>query len=257
MLSVISPAKTLDFEAPPATQASSKPAMIKDAAQLVDILRDYSPDQLVGLMGISHKLGELNQRRYSNWSIPFNKNNARQAILAFRGDVYSGLHADSFSEEDFEFAQQHLRILSGLYGVLRPLDLMQAYRLEMGTKLANARGDNLYQFWGDKISKALNKQLKSLQSEYLVNLASNEYFKSVAIEKLDAEVITPVFKDFKNGKYKILSFFAKKARGSMGAYIIKNRITDPAGLKKFKADGYRYDAASSTPSQPVFLRKQN
>ncbi|MGB5324111.1 MAG: peroxide stress protein YaaA [Pseudomonadales bacterium] len=256
MLSVISPAKTLDYESRPATNLATRPGMLREAAQLVAKLREYSPDDLVELMGISHKLGELNQQRFLNWAKPFNKSNARQAILAFRGDVYTGLDADTFSEADFEFAQQHLRILSGLYGVLRPLDLMQPYRLEMGTRLENERGRNLYEFWGDRITGNLNKQLKSLQSDCVVNLASNEYFKSVDTDKLDAQVITPVFRDYKNGQYKIISFFAKKARGMMSAYIIKKRVRTIAALKKFNAEGYRYDAASSTRWQPVFLRKQ-
>lgn len=256
MLSVISPAKTLDYESPPVTGQASKPAMLGEAKLLVEQMRDYSPDDLVELMGISHKLGELNQQRYANWSTPFNRKNAKQAILAFRGDVYTGLDADSFAEEDFEYAQQHLLILSGLYGALRPLDLMQPYRLEMGTKLNNPRGADLYQFWGDRITKKLNRQLKVLGSDYLVNLASNEYFKSVQADKLNAEVIAPVFKDYKNGQYKILSFFAKKARGRMCAWMIRNRIDTPAALKKFRLDGYRYDKASSTELKPVFLRKQ-
>lgn len=256
MLLVISPAKTLDFDSPAATSKASKPAMLTEASQLVDTLRAFSPDDLVELMGISHKLGILNNERYLNWHLPFNKTNARQALLAFRGDVYTGLDADSFSQEDFAFAQQHLRILSGLYGILRPLDYIQPYRLEMGTKLATKQGDTLYEFWADKPTKAINKQLRALKSEVLVNLASNEYFKAVDGSLLKARVITPVFKDFKNGKYKIVSFYAKKARGLMAAYIIKNRIESPDAIKKFKLAGYKFDKASSTDSSFVFLRKE-
>ena len=256
MLSVISPAKTLDFETPPRAGKATKPLLLKEAEELVDIMREFSPDDLVALMGISHKLGELNQQRYMNWSVPFTTKNAKQALLAFRGDVYTGLDADSLNSDDFAFAQQHLRILSGLYGVLKPLDLIQAYRLEMGTKLSNSHGANLYDYWGNKITAAINKQLESLESKCLVNLASNEYFKTINRQALAAPVITPVFKDYKNGQYKVISFFAKKARGLMSAYIIKNRITEPSGLKKFNADGYKYDNKSSTATEWIFLRKQ-
>lgn len=256
MLMVISPAKTLDYDSPLPTDEFSRPAMLKDSAELVDTMRGYSPDDLVSLMKISQKLGELNAQRYMEWGTPFNLKNARQAIYAFKGDVYTGLDAGSLSEDDLAFAQEHLRILSGLYGLLRPLDLMQAYRLEMGTSLVNPRGDDLYQFWGDKITRAVNKQLKALDSAVLVNLASNEYFKSLQPTALNAEVITPVFKDFKNGKYKIISFYAKKARGLMSAYAIKKRITDVEQLKKFNVDGYRYDRKSSTANEWVFLRDE-
>ena len=256
MLTIISPAKTLDYETPVGTTKSSKPGYLKESAELIDILRDYSPDDLVELMAISHKLGELNHQRFHNWTTPFNKANARQAIYAFKGDVYTGLDAKKLNEEDLEFAQNHLRILSGLYGLLRPLDLMQPYRLEMGTKLSNDQGANLYEFWGDKLTKAVNKQLKSVDSEVLINLASNEYSKSLPKESLKAEVITPVFKDLKNGKYKVVSFFAKKARGLMSAYIIKNKITDPEKIKRFKVAGYRFDRSQSSPKEWVFLRDE-
>ena len=256
MLIIISPAKTLDFESPASTNKSSKAAHLKDSSLLVDTLRNYSPDDLVELMGISYKLGELNHQRFHNWTLPFNKSNAKQAVYAFKGDVYTGLDVDTFSTEDLDFAQNHLRILSGLYGLLRPLDLIQPYRLEMGTKLSNDRGSNLYEFWDDRLSKALNKQLKSLGSETLINLASNEYSKVIPKGTLNASTITPVFKDFKNGKYKIVSFYAKKARGLMSAYIIKNRIQDPEKIKRFKTAGYRYDKASSTANEWVFLRDE-
>lgn len=254
MLAVISPAKTLDFESPTATDKSSKAALLDDAEELVGIMRGYGPRDLVDLMGISEKLGVLNADRYIGWERPTKKNNARQAILAFRGDVYTGLDADTFKDKDFEYAQEHLRILSGLYGILRPLDLIQPYRLEMGTKLANKRGGNLYDFWGDKLAKSLNKQLKKAGSETIVNLASNEYWNAVDKSALKADIVTPVFKDYKNGKYKIVSFYAKKARGLMSAYIVRNRVTTLAQLKKFKSEGYCYSAAESSASELVFLR---
>lgn len=256
MLVVISPAKTLDFETPAITSTASKPQMLKDSAGLVELMRNYAPDDLVNLMGVSQKIAELNVERFHNWHTPFNKKNAKQALLAFKGDVYTGLDAESFSEQDFEFAQQHLRILSGLYGILRPLDLIQPYRLEMGTKLENSRGKNLYEFWADQPTKALKKQLTCLQSETLINLASNEYFNVLDKKLLAANIITPVFKDFKNGKYKIISFFAKKARGLMSAYIIKKQITDPQKLKRFTVGGYRFDKALSSDNEWIFLRDE-
>ncbi len=256
MLVVISPAKTLDFETPAITNKATKPLMIKDSTELVELMREYAPDDIVNLMGVSQKIGELNSERFMNWHTPFTKKNAKQALLAFKGDVYTGLNAETFDDDDFDFAQSHLRILSGLYGVLKPLDLIQAYRLEMGIKLQTDRGKNLYEFWGNKPSSALKKQLASLKSNVLINLASNEYFNVVDKKLLDAEIITPVFKDFKNGKYKIISFYAKKARGLMSAYIIKHRIEDPAKLKKFNVAGYRFDKASSDAKQWVFLRDE-
>jgi len=256
MLIVISPAKNLDYETPTPTKKHTKAALLDDASELMAGLKELSPQGVSSLMGISDKLGVLNYDRFQQWSLPFNASNARQAVLAFKGDVYVGLDAYSFDEQAFAFAQQHLRILSGLYGVLKPLDLMQPYRLEMGTSFANERGANLYQFWGDKIVLLLNKQLKKLGTQTLVNLASNEYFKSVDKTKLSASIITPVFKDWKNGQYKIISFFAKKARGRMSAYIIKNGITDPMKLKGFDWDGYRYNSAMSDGSELVFTRTQ-
>jgi cytoplasmic iron level regulating protein YaaA (DUF328/UPF0246 family) len=205
-------------------------------------------------MGISEKLGALNRDRYSAWRTPFTKTHAKQAILAFKGDVYRGLDAESFSADDFKFAQKHLRILSGLYGVLRPLDLILPYRLEMGTMLKNDRGTNLYDFWGDGITTELNKQLRALKSSTVVNLASVEYFKSVNDEALDADVLTPTFLDQKNGQYKIISFYAKKARGLMASWIIRNRVTDQKQLRKFKVGGYAYSAELSTSDQPTFVR---
>lgn len=256
MLMVISPAKSLDYETAPITSKATKPLMLNDSQVLIDALRHLAPHDISDLMGISDKLGSLNYDRYQAWQTPFNKKNAKQSILAFKGDVYTGLDAESFNEKDFAFAQDHLRILSGLYGLLRPLDLMQAYRLEMGTKFNNARGNTLYAFWGDKITKALNKQLQSLDSDVLINLASNEYFKSVKPKALNARVITPVFKDLKNGQYKIISFYAKKARGLMSAYAIKKGITEPAKLKRFNWGGYRYNKELTEGDTWVFTRDE-
>lgn len=256
MLIVISPAKTLDYSSPIPTPEFSRPALLKDSAALIEIMRTYGPNDLAGLMKISHKLGELNTQRFLEWKTPFTRKNARQAIYAFKGDVYTGIDVDTLSDEDLAFAQEHLRILSGLYGILRPLDLMQAYRLEMGTSLKNDRGDNLYQFWGNKITQTLNKQLKALHTHVVVNLASKEYFKSIDTALLDAEIITPIFKDRKNGKYKIISFYAKKARGLMSTYAIKQRITHADQLKKFKVAGYYFDKNSSTAREWVFLRDE-
>lgn len=254
MLAVISPAKTLDFETAPATRKATRPRFLERSAQLVDEARAMSPDDIRELMGVSEKIAELNHRRFMNWGLPFNLDNARQALFAFRGDVYTGLDADSLDTAGLGFAQKHLRILSGLYGVLRPLDLMQPYRLEMGVRFANSGGGNLYEFWGDSIARDLNRDLGRSGSRVLVNLASNEYFRAVRADVLDAEVITPVFKDLKGGKYKIISFFAKKARGRMARYIIDNEINEPDALKKFKADGYRYNRAESTARELVFTR---
>jgi cytoplasmic iron level regulating protein YaaA (DUF328/UPF0246 family) len=254
MLILISPAKTLDFETPPLTRRATQPAFLEQSQILIDELQEMTPDSISSLMKISENLGHLNFERFMDWQTPFTKDNAKQAILAFKGDVYTGLAVENFSTEDFKFAQKYLRILSGLYGVLRPLDLMQAYRLEMGTKFSTPRGKDLYQFWDDSITKELNKQLKSLKEQTLLNLASNEYFKVIDKKLLNATIISPAFKDLKNGKYKIISFYAKKARGLMSAWVIQNGITDPKDIKKFKIAGYRYNADMSTPDVPTFTR---
>lgn len=254
MLTVISPAKTLDFDTPPATRKTTQPRFLARSAELVEDARAMSPDDIRELMGVSEKIAELNHQRFMDWGMPFNLDNAKQALFAFRGDVYTGLDADSLGTAEQAFAQQHLRILSGLYGVLRPLDLMQAYRLEMGLKFANSGGKNLYEFWGDTLTKELNRDLAKSGSKVLVNLASNEYFRAVKPGSLDAEIITPVFKDLKAGKYKIISFFAKKARGQMARFILDKELNDPTGLKKFKTDGYRYNKAESTARELVFTR---
>jgi cytoplasmic iron level regulating protein YaaA (DUF328/UPF0246 family) len=256
MLLVISPAKTLDYETPPVTSTHSKPRFLEYSRELIDILQEKSPQDIAQLMSLSDKLASLNVARYGSWSDQFTKENSKQALLAFKGDVYTGLAAEDFTEDDFDFAQQHLRMLSGLYGILRPLDLMQPYRLEMGTKLANARGKDLYSFWGEHISEWLNEDLKKQGDDVLVNLASQEYFGAVKPKTLKARVIDTVFKDQKNGEYKIISFYAKKARGLMARYVIKERLDDPEKLKEFDLDGYYFDATSSTPNKLVFLRDE-
>ncbi len=254
MLIVISPAKTLDFDTPPGIRKATQPHFVERSAELVEDIRALSPTDIRELMGVSEKIAELNHRRFMDWGLPFSPDNAKQAVLAFRGDVYTGLDADSLNNAQLTFAQRHLRILSGLYGLLRPLDLMQAYRLEMGLKFANRGGKNLYEFWGESITTELNRELKKSGSKVLVNLASNEYFRVIQPGALDAEIITPVFKDLKSGKYKIISFFAKKARGQMARFIIDREFNDPADLKNFKTDGYRYSKAESTAREMVFTR---
>ncbi len=256
MLILISPAKTLDFETPPTAPTHTQPSMLSQSEKLIDILTTKSPTDIENLMKISPKLAELNVDRYHKWCRPFTKKNSKQAILAFKGDVYTGLEADQFTHQDFSYAQDHLRILSGLYGVLRPLDLIQPYRLEMGIKLENPLGKNLYEYWGESITEKVNKQLKAIKSDLVLNLASNEYFKSVKLKALTADVVTPVFKDWKNGQYKMISFYAKKARGVMSAWVIQNQIEDLDSLIKFKQDGYKYSARDSDALNPVFLRKQ-
>ncbi|WP_120995769.1 peroxide stress protein YaaA [Stutzerimonas urumqiensis] len=254
MLMVISPAKTLDFDAPPTTSAYTQPRHLDDAETLIGLLRDYSPSQLGELMHLSDKLAALNVARYGSWSRPFTPQNAKQALLAFKGDVYTGLQAEDFNEDDFSFAQGHLRMLSGLYGLLRPLDLMQPYRLEMGTKLPSPRGKDLYAFWGARISEWLNSALAEQGDDVLLNLASNEYFGAVQRKALKARVIDVDFRDLKNGEYKIISFYAKKARGLMARYVIKERLTDPAALVRFDYAGYRFSEERSKTDRLVFLR---
>lgn len=254
MLMVISPAKTLDYDTPPTTKRFTQPEHLDHAQALISQLRDMSPQQISDLMHLSDKLAALNVARYGSWNAAFTPSNAKQALLAFKGDVYTGLNANDFTEADLDFAQQHLRMLSGLYGVLRPLDLMQPYRLEMGTKLANPRGKDLYAFWGDRISEWLNQALAAQGDDVLLNLASNEYFGAVTRHALNARVIDVDFKDQKNGQYKIISFYAKKARGLMSRYVIKERIKKPEQLKQFNYDGYRYSPDSSSTDHLVFLR---
>lgn len=258
MLIVLSPAKSLDYESPLATKKFSEPALLDRSAELVSVMAKKSPDDISSLMGVSSSLGELNFTRFQDWERPFTTENARAAVLAFNGDVYTGLNAaESFSERDFTHAQKVLRILSGLYGVLRPLDLMQPYRLEMGTALKTDAGRNLYDFWGTQIADELNTAIDaSPGAKVLVNLASNEYFGAVDTKHLDAPIVAPAFLDAKgDADYKIVSFFAKKARGVMSAWIIQNRITTRKALVEFDGMGYRYDADRSTDDRPVFIRR--
>ena len=255
MLIVLSPAKSLDYDTPPVTAAHTPTRFVGDSAELVDALRALSPAQIASLMSISDPLAVLNAGRFAQWSKKATTKNAKQAVLAFNGDVYEGLDANSLNDKQLAFAQQHVRILSGLYGLLRPLDLMQPYRLEMGTKFPNARGKDLYAFWGDAITQALNDDLKHAGSPVLVNLASDEYFKSVRPKLLDAPVITPVFEDWKGGRWKIVSFYAKRARGLMTRYAIEHKIDDVEKLKGFDTEGYAFDAAASDAGRWVFRRR--
>ncbi|MDN6180997.1 MAG: peroxide stress protein YaaA [Halomonas subglaciescola] len=256
MLSVISPAKTLDFDTPATTAEFTRPDFLDSSQALIDILRGYSPQQISELMGVSDKLAGLNAARFGQWQTPFTPDNAKPAAQAFQGDVYTGLEAERFSAADNRFAQSHLRILSGLYGLLRPLDLIQPYRLEMGTRLVNPAGKDLYAFWKPTLTQALDDAIAASGSKVLVNLASNEYFKAVDTQALDARVITPVFKDEKNGSYKIISFYAKKARGLMSAWMIRERLDDADGLKAFNVAGYRFDTEASQGDTLVFTRRE-
>jgi uncharacterized protein len=257
VLIVVSPAKSLDYESPLATKKFTEPRLLDRSQELIEIMRTKKPDEVASLMSISPALAQLNVERYHDWELPFTTKNARAALLAFDGDVYTGMEAPStFSERDFTHAQKVLRILSGLYGLLRPLDLMQAYRLEMGTKLKNANGKDLYEYWGTTITDLLAEDLDESPGDgVLVNLASNEYFTSVKTKKLSAPIITPVFLDGKDdANYKIISFFAKKARGAMAGWIIRERVTKASQLLEFDRLGYTYDKARSTPTAPVFTR---
>jgi cytoplasmic iron level regulating protein YaaA (DUF328/UPF0246 family) len=259
MIFVISPAKALDFDTPPVTSTHTQPEFVDQAATLIALLRKLAPADVAKLMKLSDTLASLNVARYESWSPVFTLDNAKQAVLAFNGDVYGGLDAATLSEAELGWAQRHLRILSGLYGVLRPLDLMQPYRLEMGSRLANPRGSNLYAYWGDTLTRKLNTLLDAERERTgataLVNLASEEYFKTVQPAGLHAPVITPVFEDWKGGGYKIISFYAKRARGLMCRHAIRNRVDSIEGLLDFDAEGYRYVAATSDESRPVFRRR--
>ncbi|WP_160063962.1 peroxide stress protein YaaA [Psychromonas sp. L1A2] len=257
MIVVISPAKTLDFETPATTSEFTEANLLEQSQLLINRCQTLSIQDIASLMKVSDKIAGLNVARFTQWQTPFSLDkDAKQCLFAFKGDVYTGLEAETLSETALQYAQQNLRILSGLYGLLRPLDLMLAYRLEMGTRLDNERGTNLYQFWGDLITEQLNKQLVAQSSAYLVNLASNEYFKAVKTKALKATVITPIFKDQKNGQYKVISFYAKKARGLMARYIMENEITDIERLKGFTIGGYYFVEAASTATDLVFQRDE-
>lgn len=254
MILLISPAKTLDFEQKANTAIHSENAFLPEAEKLIKKLKQIKAAELSELMGISQKLAQLNFERFQNWSLPFNENNAKQSVFAFRGEVYTGLNADTLSEKNILFAQEHLRILSGLYGVLRPLDLIQPYRLEMGTLWKTKNFGSLYEYWGEKLTKNINAVLAAQKNNFLINLASNEYFKAINTKKIKAEIISPVFKDFSHGEYKIVSVFAKKARGLMSRFIIDHEIQKPDELKLFDSDGYYFSEAESKKNQLVYLR---
>jgi cytoplasmic iron level regulating protein YaaA (DUF328/UPF0246 family) len=255
MLTVISPAKKLNYSSSVTFAAHTQPALLEHSQELLAGLKTLSPKDVCALMGLSDKLGALNYERFQEWQTPFTTDNARPAVLAFKGDVYQGLDAENLSAQQLSWAQDNLRILSGLYGLLRPLDLMQAYRLEMGTKFANDRGSDLYQFWGHIITDEINKLLAKSSDAVLLNLASNEYFKSVQAGDIQGRIVNPVFMDKKADKFKIISFFAKKARGLMSAFIIKNKIIRVEDIKQFDIDGYSYNSAMSEGDKWVFTRE--
>ena len=255
MLFLLSPAKSLDFETAPHVEAHTQPLFTSQSRQLIKLLRDKTPVQISELMSLSDTLAGLNVGRYQAWSPTFTVKNAKQAVLAFNGDVYDGLDAKTLTAKDLEWMQAHLCILSGLYGVLRPLDLMQPYRLEMGTRLATAKGGNLYAFWGSQIADYLNLRAAADTSPVIVNLASEEYFKAVDRPTLKARVVSCVFEDYKNGKYKIISFNAKRARGLMARYAIEKKVATVGKLEGFNAAGYRFEPAVSAPDRLVFRRK--
>ena len=256
MLILLSPAKSLDYETPVEGISHTQPQFVSQSAQLIEVLKTQSPAQIASLMDLSDKLAALNVARYEAWRPKFTAKNAKQAILAFNGDVYDGLDAKTLKGKDLDWAQEHVCVLSGLYGVLRPLDWMQAYRLEMGTALANPRGKNLYQFWDSTIASYLNDRLSKDKVPVVVNLASQEYFKAVDTKVLKARIIECVFEDYKGGKYKVISFFAKRARGLLARYAIQKQIKNPEKLKDFNLDGYGFFAEASNENRWVFRRRE-
>lgn len=256
MLALISPAKTLDYETALPSSNFTQPRLLDQSEQLIDVCRELSASQLASLMSVSEKIAQLNVARFQDWQTEFDLANARQAIFAFKGDVYTGLDAYALNDAQLDFAQQHLRMLSGLYGLLRPLDLMMPYRLEMGTKLHNPRGSNLYEFWGKRITDLIQQDLQQANSNILLNLASDEYYKAVKESALDAQIVKPVFLDQKNGKYKVISFYAKKARGLMARFVIEQQIQQVEDLKAFNSEGYYFDAENSNVKELVFKREE-
>ncbi|MFK8111394.1 MAG: peroxide stress protein YaaA [Rubripirellula sp.] len=257
MIVILSPAKSLDFETAAPCKSPTQPVFASQAAKLMKTLRQCSADDLCDLMHLSEKLGELNFQRNRKWKATHDAKNSKAAVYAFQGDVYQGMDIDQFSAAQVRRCQKHVRILSGLYGILQPLDLIQPYRLEMGTKLATKAGKNLYEFWGDTVADAIAADLRKQKSRLLINLASNEYSKVAKLKDLDADVISPAFREWKNGQFKMISFFAKRARGAMTRYLISNSITTAEGMLDFDLDGYRYDKKLSSESEPVFTRKQS
>ncbi|MHA3114751.1 peroxide stress protein YaaA [Acinetobacter sp. ANC 4635] len=256
MLALISPAKTLDYETALPSSNFTQPRLLDQSEQLIGVCRELSASQLASLMSVSEKIAQLNVARFQDWQTEFDLANARQAIFAFKGDVYTGLDAYVLNDPQLDFAQQHLRMLSGLYGLLRPLDLMMPYRLEMGTKLHNPRGSNLYEFWGKRITNLIQQDLQQANSNILLNLASDEYYKAVKESELDAQIVKPVFLDQKNGKYKVISFYAKKARGLMARFVIEQKIQQIEDLKAFNSEGYYFDAENSNAKELVFKREE-
>ena len=254
MIVLMNTSKTLDFQQKAPIPKHTIPELIKDAEILVKELRKLSQSEFSKLMKTSEKLTRLNLERYASWQTQVQKANAKQALLAFKGDIYSGIEVDSYQLKDFEFAQKHMRILSGLYGILRPLDLIQPYRLEMATKLATTRGKNMYDFWGTKLNEILKVLLKQEKSGTLVNLCSMEYFKAIKSDLLDAKVITPAFKEFRDGTYRFITLYAKKARGMMCNYIIRNQIREVNDLKSFDVEGYQFNKKVSSDNDWVFTR---
>ena len=255
MLLFLSPAKSLDFKTPPHIAAFTQPAFLKQSETLIKQLRKLSPADIANLMDLSDPLAVLNFNRYADWHLPFSPENAKQAVLAFDGDVYDGLNAQTLSADDLDFAQQQVRILSGLYGILKPLDLIQPYRLEMGTKFANKAGKDLYAYWGERLLEAINAELAAIPRPVAVNLASEEYFKAAIGRKINGLLIQPVFEDWKGGRYKIISFYAKRARGLMTRYAVLNRLIEPEELKDFDADGYAFEPSASDDRTWVFRRR--
>jgi cytoplasmic iron level regulating protein YaaA (DUF328/UPF0246 family) len=256
MLIVLSPAKSLDYKTPSKVKTTTLPEFVTESAKLIAELKKLSPQELANLMGLSDQLAALNVGRYRDWSKKFTEENSKPAIYAFNGDVYEGFDVQTLNAKALDFAQNHLRILSGLYGALRPLDLMQPYRLEMGTAFKNIRGKDLYAFWGERVTNSLKKLLEQEKKPVLLNLASEEYFKVLQAKSLGCPVISPVFQDGKDGKYKIISFYAKRARGLMARYVVENRITDPEDLQGFNIDGYKYVTSESMPDKPIFRRPE-
>lgn len=254
MIAVISPAKKLNFNAESPIKAFTQCDFLDESKKLVDKAKDYTVDDIMKLMSVSENIANLTVQRFQDWKLPFDEQNAKQAALAFNGDTYTGLDAETFSQDDFNYSQEHLRILSGLYGLLRPLDLIQPYRLEMGTTMNNSKGKNLYEFWGTKISEQLNRDINNNKSKYIVNCASDEYFKVIDFPTLNVPVIKPIFKDLKNGVPKVISFFAKRARGMMSKYIIKNRVKSIDDLHGFNDNGYAFQPDQSENHELVYIR---
>jgi|TARA_B100001741_G_C16465803_1_gene557501 cytoplasmic iron level regulating protein YaaA (DUF328/UPF0246 family) len=254
MIAILSPAKTLDFETKLQFQNFTIPDFMEDSQELISQLKKYSVDELSNLMSLSSSLSEQNVTRYQNWTSEFNLSNSRQALFCFKGGVYKGLDVDTFSNDDLLYSQKSLRIISGLHGILKPFDLIQPYRLEMGTKLVNKRGKNLYEFWNEKITESLNHCLENNSAKYLLNLASNEYFSSIKTKKINKKIIAIKFLDKKNDSYKTISFFAKKARGSMAAFVVKNKVKTLDQLKNFSGLGYSFDEMQSNLTSLVFIR---